>query len=89
MTTPSSMAASLFNTIPNNCVMENSLLLSGFGIGLSTGRPWFESGPDLIIFVMHLFISFFVTNFVRKRIIKLEISVDDEIDVAQMADFAL
>ena len=54
------------NTIPNNCIRENSLKLSGYGIGFSTGRPWLESGLDPHIFSMHLFISFFVTDFVCK-----------------------
>ena len=31
------------NTIPNNCVGENSLWLSGYGIGFSSRHPWFNS----------------------------------------------
>ena len=36
------------NTIPNNYVRENSLQLSGYGIGFSTKRPWFKSCLNLI-----------------------------------------
>ena len=63
MTTPD------LNTIPKNCVRENPLWLSGYGIGLSTGRPWFEARQDHIS-AMHLFISFFVTDFVCKTSLK-------------------
>ena len=53
------------NTIPNNSVKENSLSLSSYGIGFSTKRHWFKSCPN-VIFLLHLFISFFVTDFVRE-----------------------
>ena len=68
------------NTIPNNCVRENSLWLSGYGISLSTGRPWFES--------MHLFISFFVTDFVRKMGARPGLAVEQLIPfIVQKMDF--
>ena len=59
MTTPSSMVLSDLNTIPNNCIRENSLWLINWA-ALVRIRP----GP--YISAMHLFISFFVTDFVRK-----------------------
>ena len=36
------------NTIPNNCVWENSLQLSGYSIGFLSGSAWLESRQDLI-----------------------------------------
>ena len=33
------------NTIPNNCVKENSLWLNGYGIGVSSGHTRFEFCP--------------------------------------------
>ena len=47
-------------TIPNNCVVENSLQLSGYGIGFSSRRPRSYNSA------MHLLICFFVTDFVLK-----------------------
>ena len=65
-TTPSSMAAAYLNTIPNNCVRENSLKLSGYGIGFSSRRPWFESCPDVIFLpCIYPFVSLLRTLFVR------------------------
>ena len=53
------------NTIPNNCVRENSLKLSGYGIGFSSRRPWFKSCPDFIFLsCIYSFISLLRTLFV-------------------------
>ena len=54
------------DTIPNNCVKKNSLSRTGYGTGFSSRHPWFKSRPALIF--LHLFICFFVTDFVRKKI---------------------
>ena len=54
------------NTIPNNCIKENSLKLSGYGIGFWCTRLLVRILPRLYISAMHLFISFFVTYFVHK-----------------------
>ena len=54
------------NTIPNNCIRENSLELSGYGIGFSSESPWFESRPDLtFLSCIRSFVSLLRTLFVR------------------------
>ena len=55
------------NTVPNNCVRENSLQLSGYGIGFSNQGGLVRNLSEPYISAMHLFISFFVTDFVHKR----------------------
>ena len=65
-TTPSSTAAYL-DTIPNNCVRDNSVLLSDYGIGFSSRNPLFESRPDLIFLpCIYLFVSLLRTLFARQ-----------------------
>ena len=46
------------NTIPNNCVRENSLYLSGYGIDFSSRRP--GSNPVRILYFCHAFIHLFL-----------------------------
>ena len=55
-----------FNTIPNNCVRDNSLQLCGYCIGFSCTRSLIRILPGPYISAMHLFICFFVTDFIRK-----------------------
>ena len=54
------------NITPDNRIKENSLYLSGYGIGFSSSHPWFKSCPKLLFLPHILFICFFVTNFVHK-----------------------
>ena len=66
MTTPSCMAACNLNTVPHNCVRENSLQLSGYGVGLSIRQPLFESRQDHIFLpCIYSFLSLLRTLFVR------------------------
>ena len=54
------------NTIPNNCVRENSLA-QWLWYWLASRCLWFKTCPDLIFLpCIYQFICFFVTNFVRK-----------------------
>ena len=54
------------NTVPKNCVRENSLKLSGYGIDISSRPPWFKSRPDLIFLLcIYSFVSLLRTLFVR------------------------
>ena len=65
MTTPSSMAASRFKYIPNNCLRE--ILLSSVVMVLAfVQAALVQSLSEPYISAMHLFICFLVTNFVRK-----------------------
>ena len=68
-TTPSGMAASRFNTITDNCVRQNSLLHSGYGIGFGCRRSLVQILPRPYISAMYLFICFFVTDLVHKNIV--------------------
>ena len=54
------------NTIPNNCVRDNSLELSGYGIGFWCLRSLLQIPSEPYTSAMHFFICFFVTDFVRK-----------------------
>ena len=54
-------------TIPNNWIRENSLLLSGYGIGFWCTRSLVQILPEPYISAMHLFICFFVMDFVCKN----------------------
>ena len=54
------------NTKPNNCVRENSLWFSGYGIGIWCTRSLVRILLGSYISAMHLFICFIVTDFVRK-----------------------
>ena len=54
------------NIIPNSYTRENSLWLSGYGIGFSCTRSLVRILPGPCISAMHLFICFFVTDFVCK-----------------------
>ena len=54
------------NAIPNNCIRENSLQLNGYGIGFWCKRSLIRILPEPHISAMHLFIGFFVTDFVPK-----------------------
>ena len=63
-TTPSSMPLPDLNTLPYNCVRENSLQLSGYVLASGVQGPWFKSCPN------HIFlpcIYLFVVNPVRKK----------------------
>ena len=55
-------------TIPNNSIWENSLQLSGYGIGFWCTRSLVRILHGHLISDMHLFICFFVTDFVRKTL---------------------
>ena len=55
------------NTIPKNCIRENAPKLRGYGIGFWCTRLLVRILPRLYISAMHLFICFFVTDFVRKK----------------------
>ena len=52
------------NTIPNNCVRENSLLAQWLWYWLFNQATLVKIRPRPYISAMHLFISFFVTDFV-------------------------
>ena len=65
-TAPSNVDASKINSIPDTCVRENSLSLSGYSIGFWCTRLLVRLLPGPYINAMHLFICFFVTVFVRK-----------------------
>ena len=54
------------NTIPNNCVRENSLYLSSYGIDFRCTKSLVRILPGRYISAMHLFICFIVTDFVCK-----------------------
>ena len=54
------------STISYNCVRENSLQLSGYGIGFWCTRSPVLILPGPCISAMHLFICFFVTDYVCK-----------------------
>ena len=54
------------NTIPNNCVRENSVQLGGYGIGFWCTRSLVQILPGPHLPAMHLFICFFVTDFACK-----------------------
>ena len=52
--------------IPDNFVGENSLQLSGYGIGFSSRRSWFKSCLHLIFLpCIHSFVSLLRTLFIR------------------------
>ena len=51
-----------------DCVVENSLLLSGYGIGFWCTRSLVRILPGPYISAIHLFICLFVTDFVCKVI---------------------
>ena len=53
------------NTKPKNCVVENSLY--GYDIGFWCTRSLVRILPGSHISVMHLFICFFVMDFVHKN----------------------
>ena len=63
--TPQAWLLPDLNTIPDNYVRENSHWLSGYGIGFWYTRSlvWILPGPYFS--AMHLFICFFVRDFVR------------------------
>ena len=65
-TTPSSIDAYILNTIPNNCFRQNSLQLSGYGVGFWCTKSLVRTLPKPYISAMYLFICFLVTEFVRK-----------------------
>ena len=46
------------NTIPNTCIVENSIYLSGYGIGFHPGVP--SSNPTRILYFCHAFICLFL-----------------------------
>ena len=53
----------------HNCIGEDSLQLSGYGIVFSSRRPWFKSCPDLIFLsYIYLFVSLLRTLFLRNLI---------------------
>ena len=54
------------NTIPNNCVGENSLKLSGLSYWLFVQASLVQIPSRSYISAMHLLIYFSVTHFVRK-----------------------
>ena len=55
----------VLNTIPNNCVRENFLQLSCYGIGFSSRRPRLKSCSDLIFPpCIYSFVSLLRTLFV-------------------------
>ena len=54
------------NTILNNCIGQNSLWLSGYGIGFPTRLPWFKPGLNVIFLpCIYSFLSLLRTFFVR------------------------
>ena len=57
------------DTIPNNCVGENSPLLSGYGTSFWCTSSLIRILPGSYISAMHLFICFLVMDFVRKSTI--------------------
>ena len=65
-TTPSSMSLPDLNTIPYDCVGENSRQLSGSVIGLSCTRSLVRILAGPYINAMLSFICFFVEDFARK-----------------------
>ena len=56
------------NTLPNSCVRENSLELSGYGIGFWCTRSLVRILPGPYISAMYSFLCFFVMDFVRKMV---------------------
>ena len=66
------------HTIPNNCVRENSL--SGYGVGFRCVRSLVRIASKTYISAMHLFICFFVKDFVRKmgaRLVQITVPKGD------------
>ena len=75
------------NTIPNTCIRENSLQLSGYGTGFLSRHSRFKPCPDLEFL---LFICFFVTDIVCRMGARPELAIEPLIPiVVQKQTFCL